>query len=56
MYTITDPFTGETSQVPPITVHCTNESCGNADVEFTVPEGSVQCGACGEWIIPPEEA
>ncbi len=53
MYTITDPFTGEETHVPAITVACATPDCGNATVEFTVPEGAVQCGACGEWISPP---
>lgn len=54
MYTITDPFTGEETQVPAIAATCTTDGCGNSGIEFTVPAGAVQCGACGEWIVPPE--
>lgn len=55
VYTITDPFTGEETHVPAVTVACTTEGCGNAGVEFTLPEGAVLCGACGQWVIAPTD-
>jgi len=55
MRTDINPITGEETQVEEITVSCTTEECGNAGIEFTVAAGTVQCGVCQEWIIPPPE-
>lgn len=48
---------GNPTQVPGTTVACTTPGCVNAGVPITVPDlsGAVQCGPCGQWIIPPND-
>jgi len=54
MYEVVNPFTGEKTYLPAVTVACAVEDCENYEIEFTVCEGAIMCGACSEWIVAPE--
>lgn len=53
-----DPETGEFIECGQRTVTCRTAGCENENVGIEVaddPASPVQCGPCGQWIIPPEE-
>lgn len=58
IYNRIDPETDELVECGGRIVVCATPDCINYQVEIEVaddPASAVQCGPCGEWVIPPGE-